>query len=286
MRHGDTEGGCLSIKFFGQFLIENGEVESSHLKDAGNLMYWVNRRIGELAARKGYITRVDVDRIHRAQLGSDVPFGALAVQLGLLTEPQLLELVREQSANQLRIGEALVELGHLDEDRLQQLLDRYDAEQEEYLAQNPQIPEELRESPLVAYVLGHVRTVALRTAFFRVKVGAHRKWAESERCEYGASISIRGDDAIELGITADESFLRALVVARPGPDGEEPSREALTDMLCTFVKVVARNAGAGREKQGVRLKLGSPEPNQLPADGFAFELVSLKGKGHIIIAKP
>ncbi len=276
----------MGIKFFGQFLIENGEVESSHLKDAGDLMYWVNRRIGELAARKGYVTRADADRIHRAQLGSDVPFGALAAQLGLLTEPQVLELVREQSANQLRIGEALVELGHLDEDRLQQLLDRYDAEQEQYLAQNPQIPEELRESPLVAYVLAHVRQVALRTAFFRVKVGAHRKWAESQRCEYAASISIQGDDAIELGITADESFMRALVVATPGLDGEEPSQEALTATLCAFIRVVARNAGAGREKQGLRLKIGSPEPNQLPAEGFAFELVSLKGKGHVIIAKP
>ncbi len=276
----------MGIKFFGQFLIENGEVESSHLKDAGDLMYWVNRRIGELAARKGYVTRADADRIHRAQLGSDVPFGALAAQLGLLTEPQVLELVREQSANQLRIGEALVELGHLDEDRLQQLLDRYDAEQEQYLAQNPQIPEELRESPLVAYVLAHVRQVALRTAFFRVKVGAHRKWAESQRCEYAASISIQGDDAIELGITADECFMQALVVATPGPDGAEPSQEALTDTLCAFIRVVARNAGAGREKQGLRLKIGSPEPNQLPAEGFAFELVSLKGKGHVIIAKP
>ncbi len=275
----------MSIKFFGQFLIQNGEVEASHLKDAGDLMYWVNRRIGELAARKGYVTRVEVDRIHRAQLGSDVPFGALAAQLGLLTQPQILELVREQSANQLRIGEALVELGHLDGDRLQQLLDRYDAEQAQYLAQNPPIPEELRESPLVAYVLSHVRQVALRTAFFRVKVGPHRKWAESQRCEYRASISLRGDDAIELGVTADESFVRALVVATPGPDREEPSREALTDTLCAFIRVVARNAGAGREQQGIRVKLGSPEPNQLPTGGFAFELVSLKGKGDVIIAK-
>ncbi len=285
-RLGNAEGGRLSIKFFGQFLVEDGEVDASHLKDAADLMYWVNRRVGELAAKKGYMTRVDVDRIHRAQLSSDVPFGELAVRLNLLTQTQVLELIREQSANQLHIGEALVELGFLEEDLLQELVDRYDADQEGYAAQHTRIPEELSESPLAEFILDQVPKVALRTALFRVKIGSHREWTDRERCEFGAMISIRGDDAVDLGITADEVFMKTLFAATLEPGAEEPSRETLTDMLCAFLKVVAGSTGAGLEKRRIELKVALPKRDELPAAGFAFELVSLKGRGQLIIAKP
>jgi len=105
----------LRPKFFGQFLIDEGVIEAGQLRQANDHLYFLNRVLGELAIKKNYMSREDVERVKRAQLACDALFGELAQELGLLTPAQLAELLTSQSARQARVGEALVELGHLEE---------------------------------------------------------------------------------------------------------------------------------------------------------------------------
>ena len=39
----------MSVKFFGQFLLESGEVDPGHLREAIRLMNRTNKRLGTLA---------------------------------------------------------------------------------------------------------------------------------------------------------------------------------------------------------------------------------------------
>jgi hypothetical protein len=274
----------VSVKFFGQFLFENGVIDRRQLKDAGDLMYWVNRRIGELAAKMGYLTRQEVDRIHRAQRSSDMPFGELATALGLLTREQVEELLAEQSTRQLRLGEALIELEYLEEDRLKQLLERFDADQAAYKPENLRIPDQLRGSTLFGLVLDQVPRIAMRTALLPVKIGAYRDWTAGAGYEYKASISIRAGEALDLGIAADEGFMKAVASATRGPEDEELGREALADMLLAFLNILAGGARSTLEDRGKTVEITAPRRDELPSAGFAFDFISVTGKGLLIFA--
>jgi len=276
----------MGVKFFGQFLLDNGEVEATQLREVADLMHEVNRRLGELAVSKGYVTQVDVNRIHRAQLASDVLFGQLAVELGLLTSDQVAELIAEQTSSQLRIGDALVELGYLDQNRLKLCLERFEAEQAVYQAEGCPLPDEFRGSPVVEFLVDQVPKIALRTSLCRLKLGEHRDWAGSEPLEYGASISIRGDDAIDVGITADAGLMAEFTSAGAESSSEGADAELYTNMLAAFLTVVARNAQSSLEKRWITLQFKSPQRDALPPSGVALELVSLRGQGWLILMKP
>jgi hypothetical protein len=285
----------VSVKFFGQFLFENGVVDRRQLKDAGDLMYWINRRIGELAAKMGYMTRQEVDRIHRAQRSSDMPFGELAIELGLLTREQVEELLAEQSTRQLRLGEALIELGYLEEDRLKQLLERFDADQAAYKPENLRTPDPLRGSTLFGLVLDQVPRIAMRTALLPVKIGAYRDWTAGAGYEYKASISIRAEEVLDLGIAADEGFMKAVAAADEGfmkavasatrgPEDDELDREALADMLLAFLNILAGGARSSLEDRGKTVEITALRRDELPSAGFAFDFITVTGKGLLIFA--
>jgi hypothetical protein len=260
----------VSVKFFGQFLFENGVVDRRQLKDAGDLMYWINRRIGELAAKMGYMTRQEVDRIHRAQRSSDMPFGELAIELGLLTREQVEELLAEQSTRQLRLGEALIELGYLEEDRLKQLLERFDADQAAYKPENLRTPDPLRGSTLFGLVLDQVPRI--------------RDWTAGAGYEYKASISIRAEEVLDLGIAADEGFMKAVASATRGPEDDELDREALADMLLAFLNILAGGARSSLEDRGKTVEITALRRDELPSAGFAFDFITVTGKGLLIFA--
>ena len=112
----------MSVKFFGQFLIESGEVDAGQIREALDLMDGANRSLGEVAVEAGLMTKADADRVNVAQREQDRPFGKLAVEMRLLTKKQLEEVLRKQEAGRVRIGEALVHLGHLSDDRLALLI--------------------------------------------------------------------------------------------------------------------------------------------------------------------
>ena len=92
----------MSVKFFGDFLLGEGQVERHQLRQALEHMSWLNRRIGELAVKRNLMSPDDVDRVLEAQMGSDVLFGELAVQLGLLDARQLEELLEDQHGRRVR----------------------------------------------------------------------------------------------------------------------------------------------------------------------------------------
>ena len=59
----------MAVKFFGQFLVEQGAVTSEALLHAIELQDRTNLKLGEMAVAMGYITPNDIERAHSAQIG-------------------------------------------------------------------------------------------------------------------------------------------------------------------------------------------------------------------------
>ena len=130
----------MAVKFFGQFLVEQGIITSDALLNAINLQDKQNLKLGEMAVSMGLITPTDIERAHNAQMSKDMKLGDLLVEMGFLTLVQLNDIIIRQKNTHLYIGEALVQVGALTNGQLQNHLDAFKADQAQYIANGIELP--------------------------------------------------------------------------------------------------------------------------------------------------
>jgi len=106
-----SESPSKTITIFGQFLHESGVITFDDIVRARRLQRQRNRRIGERAREKGWLSAADIEVILILQEHTLLRFGDIAVQRNYLTGEQLATLVKEQEDDYLFFGEALVEIG-------------------------------------------------------------------------------------------------------------------------------------------------------------------------------
>ncbi len=122
-----------SSVFFGQYLLNQGIIDSFQLDQAIDFQQKHNKLLGELAIEKGYMSEDEVDRSKAEQKNLDLPFGVIAVHKGYMTPDQLDDLLFSQIVNTTHVGEALVELGHLPPQDLGRYLRKYNQEEAQRL---------------------------------------------------------------------------------------------------------------------------------------------------------
>ena len=144
----------MSAKFFGQYLIEEGAISSSQLREALDLMESDYEKLGELAIKLGYLRKEDVSRLHREQRYVDSPLGELAIERGLMTREQLEELLSRQRDTRLRIGEALVRLGYIEESKIETHFLTFKRDQDQLIGKVRNLPLELSNNRLAEFVVG------------------------------------------------------------------------------------------------------------------------------------
>jgi len=276
----------VSVKFFGQFLIEQGEVDAQHLRQAIEWMSTQNVDLGTLAVRHGLLTPEDTRRVHREQRRQDAPFGEIAVQLGLLAPAQVEQLLREQEKCRVRLGEALVKLGHLSEGKLGTLLDAFKTDQSAYdVSTTEMLPSSLKDSEIAAVSLDLVKKLSARLAGVVVKMAPAPSCALTGESAFNASVKIRGAQSLGLAMAADLDLAKKLGGAATAYLGKTPSRELVEDALGEFLNVVAGNAIALLERKGAHCELDPPRLGQLPQGGHCFDLVTSAGRGVLVLSK-
>jgi len=67
----------MRVKFFGQVLLEQGEIDELQLRQALDLMERENRTIGELAVSAGFASEAEGRRVNGEQRRLDLSFGEL-----------------------------------------------------------------------------------------------------------------------------------------------------------------------------------------------------------------
>ena len=112
----------MSNKFFGQFLLEKGLLNSKQLLNAIELQKEANPPIGQLAIKEGFISDAAAVQINMEQQRTDSRFGDLAISMGFMTEEQVSMLFHVQKEIKKFFGEILVEQSYITEAILQQEL--------------------------------------------------------------------------------------------------------------------------------------------------------------------
>jgi CheY-specific phosphatase CheX len=121
----------MAAKFFGQFLLENGLIDSTQLLEALEYQRASNPVLGELAVARGWLAPAQAARINERQRAEDRPFGVLAEEMGLLDAAQVAELLDEQKRKRKLFGEILVERGVVTRAQLDDALAAHHADRDD-----------------------------------------------------------------------------------------------------------------------------------------------------------
>jgi hypothetical protein len=262
----------MGVKFFGQYLIERREVTAEQLRAALDLMDAENRSIGELAVEGRLISKADADKVNAEQRHRDMPFGELAGEMGLLSEEQIDNLVQLQWRTRLRVGQALVRLGHLGKVRLEELLISYEEEQAPYRIENLALPADLEGNALAPFVLDLFPNLLMRVARIATRVGSGEPIVEPPSFPVQVAVSVSGATSLLICLVGDEEFSRHLAAKASGLDPDSLDMEMLFDGVGEFLNVLAGNAMAMAERNGIATELEPPRTEIGFEAGFLFDL--------------
>lgn len=274
----------MSVKFFGQFLIERGEVDAGHVREALDLLGKTNMTLGEVAIEAGMMTPDQVQRVNQGQRGNDRPFGDLAVEFGYLASAQLVDCLRMQRERRLKVGEALVHLGHVPAERLGRLLDQFKADQAEYeIGPLAQLPDQLVNNRVAPYVLDLLPKFCLRIARIHVKVGDAQVLEEAPHWPFRVSLPIHAHRGLDVTLVGDRAFCARLASGTSGIAEAKLDHDLLVDGVGEFLNVLAGNAISALERSGVQAELGVPDHDAELADGWLFDLATSVGRSALVL---
>lgn len=275
----------MSVRFFGQFLIDEGEIDAGDLRRALELMDRQNVSLGELAVRDGLLSEGDAQRVNRIQRQQDRPFGQLAVELGLLSEDRLAELLERQRGSRLQTGEALVGCGALPAERLGPLLDAFKTDQAAYAAGCPPLPPELHGLRVAEVLVEFLPRFAMRVGRVHLKVGDSGPLRRARELPVCVGVRLRGRPGLEMTFAADRLLAETLAAAACDLPVAELPAGLVADGCGEFLNVVAGNALAALEKEGIHLELDPPQPGLVPDAGTELETVSSVGDAVVVLRR-
>jgi hypothetical protein len=276
----------VSVKFFGQFLIEKQEVSASQVREALDLLEKTNRNLGEIAVAEGILSEQQAQQLNQRQRSTDMPFGDLAVMLGLMSREQLVACLRQQRETRLLIGEALVQLGHVAEARLDGLLARFDEDQAPYrIDPLTQLPDALVNNRVAPYLIALLPRFCMRVARITVKVGPARVLDEAPPLPVRVALPVHAHRGLEVTLVGDRAFARRLAAATAGLSEPMLDEELVLDGVGEFLNVLVGNAVSALEREGVVATLGVPDYDAELSDGWLFHLATSVGRAALVLAQ-
>lgn len=252
----------MAVKFFGQFLIDQGVITHSLLLKALNLQEKTNRKLGDIIFGMGLMSRVDIARVQQAQRCEDVMFGDKAVEMGFLTPQQLEQALALQRDNHLYIGEALVKLGALSHSEMNSHLKRFHQEQKPFLVEKVSIPASVAHQPVWEIVVDLTYKMLSRIAGLSFRPGACEVIEQLPQrtmiAEMGFSGSASARYLLSVSPRTRKIFARAIL---ENTEIENESTEILDDSVMEFINIICGNVAAKASQQGLQLDLSSPTIN-------------------------
>lgn len=259
----------MAVKFFGQFLVEQGAVTSESLLYAIELQERTNLKLGEMAVAMGYITAQDIERAHAAQLSKDMKLGDLLVELGILSPAQLQEVIDRQKATHLFIGEALVKVGALTPDKLDSCLAAFKADQAPYVSNQIDLPAWLSSPQLCETTVDLTYKMITRVLGIQFRPGKCREVSLLSTNRMIAGMDFTGDATVRYLLSVSEGLQKTIAKAVLKEDNvaHEPI-EVLEDTVMEFVNIVCGNVVAKLSQSGTNLEINPPITIHPPQNGL------------------
>lgn len=273
----------MSVRFFGQFLLESGVIGPEQLLAALAHQAGQNLKFGATAMALGLLTQAQVEEILVLQRTHDLLSGEAAVKLGALTVAQVEQVLRSQRNSHVMVGEALVATGALDRPALGVQLAAFHADQANYRV-TAAIPKELDPSGLGSGALDLTVKLLERLGGIPIRRVMARAGplAPARGVTTAARVPFTGDANGFMALRAEPRTAAALAGALLGEPVPESDTPTLTDALSELLNMVAGNVAAQAAQKGRRLELGAPvhgEPPQAAA-GQRSITAELGSPGH------
>ena len=275
----------MGVKFFGQFLIDAGEIDASHVREALEFMEAQNPAIGQIAVAQGFMNSCDVALVHAEQRSRDLSFGDLAVEMGFLANQELVEILQRQRNRRIPIGQALVHLGHVASDRFGLLLDAYKADQAQFDVSEISLPDGLASHRVTSHVLELLPRFMMRVARIQAKVGDIHVFDQApEFVEVKVSVLLRGARGLEVALVSDADFAETLAIEASGLLPSDLDPEMVADGVGEFLNVLCGNAASGLAKEGHRVEIGPPDYDAELCDGWIVDLAVGTGRAAVVLS--
>lgn len=259
----------MAVKFFGQFLVEQGIVTSEALLKAVNLQDKNNLKLGEMAVAMGLITPADIQRAHNAQMSKDMRLGDLLVEMGLLTLAQVSDVAARQKSTHLYIGEALVQIGALTDEGLQKHLDAFKVDQAQYVSNGIELPLTSPNSKIWEMTADLTYKMITRVLDLKFRPGKCTLSTAISPNFMLAAMDLNGDVEARYLISVSEGLQKSIaraILSEPSVD-HEPA-EVLEDSVMEFVNVVCGNVAAKASQMDVSITINPPVTVHPPAGGL------------------
>lgn len=249
----------MAVKFFGQFLVEQGIVNSEALLGAINLQDKNNLKLGEMAVTMGLITEADIQRAHNAQMSRDMKLGDLLVDMGFLTIPQLNDIITRQKNTHLYIGEALVQIGAITAENLQRHLDAFKADQAKYVSNGIELPITSANSKIWEMTADLTYKMITRVLDLQFRPGKCVITTSISSNFMLAAMDLSGDVQARYMISVSESLQKTIAKAILSEESVDTEPvEILEDTVMEFVNVVCGNVAAKASQMGVIMNINPP----------------------------
>jgi CheY-specific phosphatase CheX len=249
----------MAVKFFGQFLVEQGIVSSESLLGAINLQDKNNLKLGEMAVAMGLITDADIQRAHNAQMSKDMKLGDLLVEMGFLTLVQLNDIITRQKNTHLYIGEALVQVGAMTNDELRIHLDAFKADQAQYVSNGIDLPITSTNNKIWEITADLTYKMITRVLDLQFRPGKCTVATVISPNFMLAAMDLSGDVEARYLISVSEGLQKTIAKAilSEGSVDDEPV-EVLEDTVMEFVNVVCGNVAAKASQMDVIMNINPP----------------------------
>jgi len=273
----------MGVRFFGQFLIERGEIDAPQLRSALDLMERENLTLGELAVQAGYASEADCRRVNGEQRRMDRPFGELAVQMGVLLSSEFEELLQRQQETRVTVGEALRRLNFISASQLATLEDEFKRDQAGLDSEKVALPLLLQGNRLAESLVDVFPRYCMRAARLEVKLGEYRHVAEPPGLPLAASLGMVGTPGVEMTLASDLGFAQRLGSGISGLPPESLPEELCLDAIGEFLNVLAGNVMSALVNEGHEYRLEAPRFGDPPRSGWLFEVASDRGRAAFVV---
>ncbi len=263
----------MSTRFFGQFLLERGRINSQQLLGALELQKSISMPICTLALERGWLSATQIKDIREQQNRNKSHLEELVVQLGYLSQAQVDVLLQIQEiTHRVRLGEALVLKGFITLESLERELKEYNKETEKFCSEVNNAFEALAHKEIVTTFTDLMLLMFTRFSKQDIII---------ERCESGKEKVRRFRWVISQKIAGDNVEFNCILSVPPKlllqmastmlDDTISTPDELAIDASKEFVNIANGNACAKLSEDGVNLTMLPPEVYETTTTPYPFQ---------------
>ncbi|MGD2079991.1 MAG: chemotaxis protein CheX [Nitrospirota bacterium] len=249
----------MSVKFFGQYLLERGAISPEQLIEAVDFQETANLLFGDYAVSKGYLTREQASRINTEQKTTDALFGEIALETGLLSRDQINEILTRQKNDHYYIGAIMVRKGFLSTNDLMKHLKDFKEDQAGYSTGEIAVPGGVENPGAVGDMVVLTRKMLYRISRITAKVGkASLKAEEPGRNFAVVAVSLQGDPGYDYIFSCSLEASEVIASGILGSNAVNEPGEIVADAVKEFVNIVCGNIISRFAQYGRNVEISPP----------------------------